>query len=217
VAEYQASIEAQRAADVRQATEFLQTAGTLLDQGQQQRATEVLQRAAKASTLDEASNEDARVQLRALRTQQTVVALNTRRQRMYLDNSAEALRNEQLEQAATLNPVMQGKLDFDPRQLDQLLMGNTVEENTALRGIASRIVDQQLAAEPASGAIDVTIPQRGRMLTFERSLQVNGDAPLELRLAVKRETENRPWMALMIVGCFGVVALVWNRRTSDAK
>jgi len=30
-------------------------------------------------------------------------------------------------------------------------MGNTVEENTALRGIATRLVDQQLATEPAPG------------------------------------------------------------------
>jgi len=83
------------------------------------------------------------VQLRNLRTQQTMLGLNTRRQRMYLDNRADAARNEPLEQAANLNPFMQGKINFDPQQIDQLLMGNTVEENTALHGIATRLVDQQ--------------------------------------------------------------------------
>jgi len=63
-------------------------------------------------------------------------------------------------------------------------MGNTVEENAALHGIAARLVDQQLAAEPAPGAIDVTLPERGRVVTFTRSLQVNGGAPLELWLSV---------------------------------
>jgi len=144
----------------------------------------MLSRASNASGLDEASNEDARVQLRNLKTQQAVLGLNTRRQRLYLDNRAEGARNEQLEQAANLNPYIQGKLNFDPQQLDQLLMGNTVEENTALRGIAARLVDQQLVAEPAPGAIDVTLPERGRVFTFTRSLQVDGAAPLDLKLDV---------------------------------
>ena len=37
--------------------------------------------------LDAASNEDASVQLENLQTQQAIVGLNTRRQRLYLDNN----------------------------------------------------------------------------------------------------------------------------------
>ena len=85
-----------------------------------------------------------------------------------------------------MNPFMQGKTNFNPQQVDQLLMGNTVEENTALRGIAARIVEQQLAAEPAPSAIDVTLPERGRVVTFTRSLQVDGSAPLDLTLAIEK-------------------------------
>ena len=41
---------------------------------------------------------------------------------------------------------MQGKVNFDPAEMDQLVMGNTVEENTALHGIAKPArLDQQLA------------------------------------------------------------------------
>ena len=58
-----------------------------------------------------------------------------------------------------------------------MLLGNTAEENSALNGIASRMVDQQLAAEPAPGAIDVTMPERGQVLTFTRSMQVDGNTP----------------------------------------
>jgi hypothetical protein len=114
-----------------------------------------------------------------------VLGLNTRRQKLYLDNSgADGAKNVQLEQAASLNPFLQGRMNYDPRQADQLLMGNTAEENSALRGIAGRIVDQQLAAEPAPGAIDVTLPEKGQVLTFTRSLQVDGGQPLELSLDV---------------------------------
>ncbi len=209
--DYESAVATKRSADAKRATEFLETATALLQQGQGQKAGEVLLRAARNRGLDEATNEDARVQLRTLRTQQTVVGLNTRRQRLYLGNSADALRNEQLEQAANLNPVMRGKLDFDPQQLDQLLMGNSAEENTALRGIAARMVDQQLAAEPATTAIDVTLPERGKIVTFTRSLQVNGNAPLELRLALDRENRSHPAFALLILGSFGVLAGFWIR------
>ena len=40
------------------------------------------------------------------------------------------------EAITTLNPFMQGKLNFNPQQVDQLLLGNSAEENSALRGIA---------------------------------------------------------------------------------
>lgn len=214
--DYEAAVAMKRSADTKRATDFLQAASALLQQGQGQKAGEVLMRAARDRGLDEASNEDARVQLRTLRTQQTVVGLNTRRQRLYLGNNADAFRNEQLEQAANLNPVMRGKLDFDPQQLDQLLMGNSVEENTALRGIAARMVDQQLAAEPATTAIDVTLPERGKVVTFVRSLQVNGNAPLELRLTLDHENRTRPAFALLILGSLGVLAGLWIR-TGNGK
>jgi hypothetical protein len=168
----------------------------------------MLSRASNAQGLDEASNEDARVQLRNLRTQQTVLGLNTRRQKLYLDNRVDAARNEQLEQAASLNPYMQGKLNFDPQQIDQLLMGNTVEENAALRGIASRLVDQQLAAAPAPVAIDVTLPERGRVLTFARRLQVDGGAPLELRLTVAPTAYANVRYALFLVLAIALVASI---------
>jgi hypothetical protein len=147
-----------------------------------------------------------------LKTQQAVLGLNTRRQRLYLDNRADTQRNEQLEQAATLNPFMQGKLNFDPQQVDQLLMGNTLEENAALRGLATRIVDQQLAAEPAPGAIDVTLPERGRVLTFTRSLQVDGGAPLDLSLSVEKIGRTNLLTIFAVLAAIAVFVSVTNPR-----
>jgi hypothetical protein len=213
VADYQTSVFTKRSAESKKAVAMLEEANKLMQKGDQQKAGEVLSRAYNTNALDEAANEDARVQLRNLKTQQTVLGLNTRRQRLYLDNRVEAGRNEQLEQAASLNPFMQGQVNFDPTQVDQLLMGNSADENTALRGIADRLVEQQLAAEPAPRAIDVTLSERGRVLTFTRSLQVEGDKPLQLTLDLTR-TARPPYAtaAVLLLAIAGIAAIPLARR-----
>lgn len=208
VDQYQALVSSTHTIEAKKATALFEEANALVQRGEQQQASEVLSRAAKNSALDQASNEDARVQLRELKTQQAVLGLNTRRQRLYLDNRGDSARNEQLEQAMTLNPFMQGKTNFNPQQVDQLLMGNTAEENTALRGIAGRIVEQQLAAEPAPSAIDVTLPERGRVLTFTRSLQVDGGAPLGLTLDIAKINRTTVAAVAALLAALGLVALV---------
>jgi hypothetical protein len=125
---------------------------------------------------------------------------------LYLDNKGtEMVRNAQLEQAANLNPFLQGQLNYDPKQADQLLLGNTADENSALRGIAGRIVDQQLANEAAPAALDVTLAEKGRVLTFTRSLQVDGGAPLTLGLEV-RPAQQR-WIGFGVAVLTGVALL----------
>ncbi|CAN5578518.1 hypothetical protein BH09VER1_BH09VER1_32070 [soil metagenome] len=206
--EYRKLASDMRNTETQKAAAWINQANSLLRQGEQQKAGEVLSKAANAWALDEASNEDARVQLKTLKTQQAVVGLNTRRQRLYLDNrNTDSARNEQLEQAANANPFMQGGTNFDPQQMDQLLMGNTAEENSALKGIAGRIVDQQLAAEPAPGAIDVTIPESGKILTFTRSIQVDGEAPLGLKLNLTSTQGANGWyVALLLLAVAALAA-----------
>lgn len=206
LADYQSAVSSRRSEEAKRATEWLKEANTLLQRGEQQKAGEYFNRASNAAVLDEASNEDARVQLKKLKTEQTVLSLNTRRQKLYLGNRADAARNEQLEQAATLNPILQGNLNFNSQDLDQLLGGNTVEENSALRGIAARLVEQQLAAEPSPGAIDVTLAENGRVLTFTRSLQVDGAAPLALHLRVARASgTDRRFVSLLLLAVAAIV------------
>ncbi|HEY4990315.1 MAG TPA: hypothetical protein VII09_10935, partial [Opitutaceae bacterium] len=214
--QYRSQVDARRSADARKAVAMLEEANAFLQSGDQQRAGEMLSRASNAQ-LDEASNEDARVQLRMLKTEQTVLGLNTRRQRVYLDNRVDSARNEQLEQAASLNPFMKGKVNFDPQQVDQLLMGNTAEENASLRGIAVHLVDQQLAAEPAPGAIDVAVPERGRVLTFTRSLQVDGGAPLELRLTLAKASATHLRFSLLAMLAIGTIAMISLGRKAPSR
>jgi hypothetical protein len=87
-------------------------------------------------------------------------------------------------------------------------MGNTAEENTALRGIATRIVEQQLEAEPAPSAIDVTLPERGRVLTFTRSLQVDGSVPLELSLGVEKAHQTGLLSTVVMLTLLGLAGLL---------
>jgi hypothetical protein len=91
-----------------------------------------------------------------------------------------------------------------------------VEENTALRGIAARLVDQQLTAEPAPGALDVTLAERGRVLTFARSLQVDGNAPLELKLKIGRIARTSlAFSILLLFATAGLAAFQFSRPARD--
>ncbi len=212
ISDYQVLVKSRQVSEAKQANDFITEANILLQQGNQQLAGEALSRASKNNALDQATNEDARVQLRALKTQQAVFGLNTRRQKLYLDNSVDVVKNEQLEQAANLNPFLQGRMNYDPGQADQLLMGNTADENTALRGIATRIVDQQLAADTAPSAIDVTLPEKGRVLTFTRSLQVDGSAPLELQLDVSPARRSGLGFGIVVLLAAALLGGLWGRR-----
>lgn len=215
VGDYTASLGSKRATDAKQAMSLLAQAGAWMAAGEQDKAGAALSQASNNLALDAAANEDARVQLHKLRTQQTLLSLNTRRQRLYLDNRADTARNDLLERAAGQNPFMQGKLNFNPAQAEQLLLGNTAEENSALRGIAARFVEQQLAAEPPPATLDVTLPARGRVLTFTRALQVDGAAPLELRLGVKPTDATGPAIpALLLVALAALAAWELRRQTA---
>ena len=197
--DYTSFVSRKRAAGKQEAVALLDQANAWLSAGEQDKAGQALGKAARNGLLDEASNEDARVQLRNLKTQQATLALNTRRQRLYLDNRFELQTgNAQLEQAAQENPLLQGNLNYDPKQFDRLLEGNSIDENAAMKAIADRIVRQQLAADPAPAALDVTLAERGTVLNFKRSVQVDGDKPMRLELDIEPEQSKGWWFGLIV-------------------
>ena len=97
-----------------------------------------------------------------------------------------------------MNPVLRGAYNYDPKQFDRFLEGNTADENAALKEIANRIVTQQLAAEPAPAALDVTLPERGTVLSFGRSVQVDGERPMAIELKLKRANGGFAWLAVLL-------------------
>ncbi|MEM0898064.1 MAG: hypothetical protein AAGJ79_14400, partial [Verrucomicrobiota bacterium] len=200
-----------RKAGKEEADKLLDQAAKLALEGKQEKANWAFKNVANRSGLDAASNEDARVQLEYLQTQQAVIGLNTRRQRIYLDNAGDNelfATNEQLEEGAKMNNIIaKNDINFRPQDVSQLLMGNTSEENAVLRRIAGRIVAHQQSAEPAAQAIALTLPDEGNVYTFTRTVQVRDNAALQLEVTIdsrKRAAEQRFFLVILILGVIGL-------------
>jgi hypothetical protein len=215
IEDYDSFVTRQRAAGKKDAVALLDQANEWLRKGEQEKAGQALSKAARNGLLDEASNEDARVQLGNLKAQQATLALNTRRQRMYLDNKSEVgLGNAQLERAAQENPLLQGNLNYDPKQYDRLLEGNSVDENTAMKAMGERLATQ-LVADPAPAALDVTLAQTGTVLDFKRSVQVDTKNALKLKLEIARDYRSGWFYALILCVLGAVIVTMRARKKSE--
>lgn len=217
---YLSKVSGKRQVQAQSAARLLEQANQLLQAGEQTKARWALNSVANQYALDAASNEDARVQLENLQTQQAIVGLNTRRQRLYLDNNpnaAAAVDNKQLREAAAGNPILQqDQLNFRPQQLSQLLRGNTSEDNAILQQIAGRLVQHQRTTEPAPQAIIISLPEEGSVYTFSRSVQVAENAPLELDLDFGLQLRLHLWQIALVLALLTAIAaalaLVTTRR-----
>lgn len=207
---YLSKVSGRRKSQAQQAARLLEQANQLLQAGEQSKARWALNSVANQYALDAASNEDARVQLENLETQQAIVGLNTRRQRLYLDNSrddATMMDNQQLREAAADNPILQqDQLNFRPQELSQLLRGNTTEDNAVLQQIAARLVHHQRTTEPAPQAIIISLPEEGSVYTFGRTVQVAENAPLELDLDFGLLRRIRLWQSLTLLALLAALA-----------
>ncbi len=213
--DYQSFVRGKKESDAKSAVALLDQANSWMAAGDQEKASQAFSNAVRSNQLDAASGEDARVQLRQLKTQQAVLGLNTRRQKLEIDNRSASGQGDysQLKRAAEANPVLRGGSNYDPKQFDRFLEGNTADENSALKEIANRIVTQQLAAEPAPVALDVTLPERGTVLTFGRSVQVDGQRPMVLTLDLKRDGgSGHAWLAILLCLLLGLMGGAGLRR-----
>ncbi len=215
VEDYQQFVASKQAEEAQMVVQQLDQANDWLEKGDQRKASQALSSVLNKGNLDAASSEDARVQLRRLKTQQAVLGLNSRRQKMMLDNRYVAEQQEmnpQITQAANANPVLLGQYNYDPKQFDSFLEGNTADENAALKAIANRIVGQQLAAEPAPAALDLTLPERGTVLSFGRSVQMDSDAPMTLEIVLEPTDGGFSWLPFLLCLLAGALAVRPFRR-----
>lgn len=164
-----------------------------LQAGEQGKAAQTLEQVYNGSNLDAASNEDARVKLENLVTQQAVVGLNTRRQRLWLDNrgnsgiNLDATQNDQIEDAANANPVFAGNLNFGKVDFQNVIQGNDIEVNRMLNTIASKWIQHQRVTETVSQMLDPVISPSGKSMVFTREIQVSGDQALGLEIDLEEE------------------------------
>ncbi len=208
---YLSKVDDRRKSQAKQAEDLLVQATQLLQAGEQTKAQRALSNVANRNALDAASNEDARVQLENLQTQQAVVGLNTRRQRLYLDNDlseTSMAAGQQLRQAAAMNPILQQQeVNYRPQEMSQLLAGNTSEDNAILQQIAGRLVQHQRTTDPAPQAIVISLPEEGTVYSFSRGVQVAEDAPLELELQFRSHYSLRLWQWFVVCGLVAIVIL----------
>jgi hypothetical protein len=216
---YLSNVQGKRQDQAQQASKLLEQANQLLQTGEQSKAQWAFNNVANRYALDAASNEDARVQLENLQTQQAILGLNTRRQRLFLDNNRGGdtmADNEQLRQAASINPILQQEqLNYRPQEMSQLLAGNSKADNANLQQIAGRLVQHQRTTEPAPQAIIISLPEEGNIYSFRRSVQVAESAPLELQLEFNSQYKLRVWQWAMLIGLVVVMSacLVWSKQS----
>lgn len=207
---YLSKTKGKRDEQAKQAAALLDQANVLLQAGEQSKARWAFNSVANQYALDAASNEDARVQLENLQTQQAVVGLNTRRQRLYLDQSAtgEGIgQNDQIDAGINENRILQkGDLNYRPQELSQLLVGISSEENEALTRIAAQLVKHQRSSIPAPQAITITLPEEGTIYTFKRTVQVAENAPLGLDLNFAKDTRISFLKASVLIGLCLILA-----------
>ena len=211
---YLGSVSAKKESQSARGSRDLAEGNRALAEGKSEVAKSFFNQAAANGALDASSNEDARVQLRNLQTQQAVVGLNTMRQRLLLDNAGTsgAVANEQVEKAARENPLLQGRNEYDPRQFQQLLQGNTYEETSTLSRLAERIVSQQAAATPTLRSLDIALPEQGTRHTFTRGVQVDGSQALALSIGMEHGASRKAYLGLLVLLAIPAITAAFARR-----
>jgi len=189
------------------AENYLNNANTLLTQGKQQEARQAFNSAYNLSQFDDALNEDARVQLKNVREDQALVALANRRNSFANDNPI----NAQMDQPQAAVIGQSRLLNYTAQAKQEVLGGNSAEDNETLRLLAARLIDQQQAVPGRPQAIQTVVPQQGQVVSFTRSLQINDQADLIIELKGKRKQPDGQasfGMLLFLIALVGGVSYV---------
>ncbi len=174
----------------QKAEQMLELGNQKIAQGEQRQARRALESAYKLSQNDAAFNEDARVQLQKLKTQQAMMGINIIRNNFLINNG---VVSQQIEQQQAAIPLQQGKgVNYTQAQVKQIMELNTIEDNSAFRRLAERIVRQQEAIEAEAGAIQATLPGVGQVLSFSQSVQGKDSPVLKVVLTAKAGDEGFP-------------------------
>jgi hypothetical protein len=175
-------LESERQLQQRQtevARQNFEFGNTLILKGDVQNARRYLNNAYQLSQADLAFNEDARVQLRNLKTEQALVGLNVNR----------GLAAQQPAQQAEIQQILDNDANYTREQAKALNQSLSSEDQLALGRLAEKLVAQQDAAVANPTAIRASVPEQGRMLAFTRSLQVDTMSDLRIELEARAVRE----------------------------
>jgi hypothetical protein len=184
-----------------EAESMLQMGNNFLVQGTPRQARQAYNTAWKLSPQDAALNEDARVQLHNLKTQQALLGLNQRRLDAFEQQGGMGGKSAK----TPFDHWEPGQApDYTQQQAQEALEQNPAEDNTALMKLAERVVSQQDAGTASPDAIRAALPMQGRQLIFKGSLQVNEWADMQIKLDTR--TERQSWSAAHVITLFAALA-----------
>ncbi len=190
----------------RHAEELLARGNSLLQSGNPDLARRAFQDAFGLSQHDAAFNEDARVQLHNLKTQQALVGLNFRQARAAGETPSLAPAQHVLRDGTTTS--------YTQKEAQQLIERNTAEESAVQTRLVERLIRQQEAVVANPIGIHPTVPELGRRYTFTRSLQVTTNTPLQIGLSVRRPKTDpiaSTWMIWIGIGIGGGITVALRR------
>ncbi|MAE64447.1 MAG: hypothetical protein CMJ18_09270, partial [Phycisphaeraceae bacterium] len=160
--------------NAKQAKRMLDEGGRSAQRGDQRQAKLALESAWHYSMGDRGLNEDARVQLNQLVRQQAMVGLLGSRGRLRRQSGADDAPAPALGE------------NFSTDQAERLTGALLAPDSENLQRICERVVGIQEAAAPASAQLVVNMPLRGRVLEFNRPIQVAAQAPMRIAFRAKR-------------------------------
>lgn len=168
----------------REAEQLLNLGNSLLVAGDQLQARRNFKAAYGLSQGDQAFNEDARVQLQNLKTQQALVGLNVVQNRFFNEPAGQ--------QQAARAVAGEAFYNYTQAEAKQMIERNTAEDNAFQVKLAERLIQQQDAAVANPAAIRASVPEQGRLLTFARPLQVDTWADLSIQLEAHATRDASP-------------------------
>lgn len=172
--------------------------------GNQRRAKRALQSALNyaQNDTDAAFNEDARIQYKNLAEQQAVVGLVQRRDEMrYNMNKVESGQMQRIEEFNAGNFTA----DYANKVQEEL----DDRDNVSLIQMAGKILDQQVAAERVSQAINIAMPTHGELLQFKRSIQIAPDADMTVTFKSRSQGGGIVMLLLSAVVLFAIYRFVF--------
>ncbi len=149
----------------------------LLDKGDRIMAQKALQQAVNLSQAEQTLNEDARVQFRNVVQEQVKIGLVNRREALRMDNN---IFDESAPQTQSGYNDGNFSREFATQVEEQL----TAQDRASLDRVALKIVEQQAAAAGQGSAINIAMPEQGRLLRFSRALQNELGAKMTLAIRV---------------------------------
>jgi hypothetical protein len=161
-------------ARTEEAREFFDLGNTSLQKGNPQQARRAFEAAFGLSTHDPAFNEDARVQLHNIKLQQALIGLNARQSAASGDAGALGGKLRDLRSRPELNYTQQDAKD--------ILDNNNADDNAAFLRLAEKLIQQQDAAVSHPAGIRASVPEQGRLLTFQRAVAVDPWTDLRISL-----------------------------------